>query len=60
MNLNDSPSAGPLTAADLDRSVGSLAPRIPRDRHVGMGALLPVALVVSIIAACGLLHWLLS
>lgn len=39
-NLNDSPSAGKLTAADL---APSPPPRIPRERHVsvyGLGGLL--------------------
>lgn len=61
INLNNSPSSGPLTAADLDHSAGNYeAPRIPRERHIGLGALIPLALVASIVSACFLLHWLLS
>lgn len=52
-NLNDTQSAGPLTEADLDRSAGNPAPRIPRDRHLGLGAVIPVA---AVLIACGVLY----
>lgn len=52
-NLQDTPSAGPLTEADLDRSAGNLAPRIPRDRRLGLGAVIPVA---AVLIACGVLY----
>jgi hypothetical protein len=54
-NLQDTPSAGPLTAADLDRS-----PRVPRQREVTAGAYMVVALVVCVIAFCGVLHLVLA
>lgn len=54
MNMNDTPSAGPLTEADLDRS-----PRVPRQREVTAGAYMVVALVVCVLAFCGVLHLIL-
>lgn len=50
-NLQDTPSAGPLTEADLDRS-----PRVPRQREVTAGAYMVVALVVGVIGFCAALH----
>ena len=55
VNLQDTPSAGPLTEADLDRS-----PRVPRQREVTAGAYMVVALVVCVIAFCGVLHLVLA
>lgn len=79
-NLQDTPSAGPLTADDLrkhwpprrcvpscsancrqgrDSCPSPDACQLPagNDHHIGWGAALPAALVLSVLCALGLLHW---